>query len=82
MLVELRDLGTELLFLEVGNTEMHFDDTKERADRSVLSIQLKDGLDQLRYGLHFKKADLERIFTIGIQVSGRYLFHEVLRWAS
>ncbi|RUP42944.1 hypothetical protein BC936DRAFT_137856 [Jimgerdemannia flammicorona] len=70
MLVELRDFSTELLFLEIGNTEMHFNDTKERVDKSALSIQLKDGIDQLCYGLHFKKADLERIFTIGIQVSG------------
>ncbi|RUS13840.1 hypothetical protein BC938DRAFT_477650 [Jimgerdemannia flammicorona] len=71
MLLELKSFNIEILSLEVGNTEMGYDDTKERVDRSALTIQLKDMLDQFRYGLHFKKKDLENIFTIGIQASGK-----------
>jgi hypothetical protein len=62
----------ELLFIEVGNTGMEFDDTEDRVDRSALTIELKDALDSFSYNLHFKKNDLEKIFTIGIQMSGRY----------
>ncbi|RUS33416.1 hypothetical protein BC938DRAFT_471830 [Jimgerdemannia flammicorona] len=70
MLLELRNYKVELLSLEVGNTDMDYDETKERVDRSELTIQLKDTLDQYRYVLHFKKEDMEKIFTIGILVSG------------
>ena len=62
----------ELLFIEVGNTGMEFDETEERVDRSTLTIELKDTLDSFSYNLHFKKKDLENIFTIGIQISGKY----------
>ena len=73
MLLELRSYNAELLALEVGNTNTGYDDTKERVDRSALMLRLKDILDQFRYGLYFKKADMENIFAIGIQVSGRHV---------
>ena len=42
MLLELKSYNIELLSLEVGNTDMGYDETKESVDRSALTIQLKD----------------------------------------
>src|ERR1044072_2132131 len=71
LIVTLRSHKNELLPLEVGNTEGHIDDTKYRKDHSKLKIVMKDCLDTLWSKLHFKKVELESVFTLGIQITGR-----------
>ncbi|CAG8693252.1 12748_t:CDS:10, partial [Acaulospora morrowiae] len=69
LMVTLRSHKNELLPLEVGNTEGPMDDTKYRKDHSKLKIVMKDCLDTLWSKLHFKKVELEGIFTLGIQIT-------------
>ena len=71
LIVTLRSHKNELLPLEVGNTEGPMDDTKYRKDHSKLKIVMKDCLDTLWSKLHFKKVELEGVFTLGIQITGR-----------
>ncbi|CAG8811105.1 15683_t:CDS:10, partial [Cetraspora pellucida] len=70
LIISLRSHKTELLPLEVGNTGEPIDDTKYRKDHSKLKIVMKDCLDTLWSKLHFKKAELEEVFIIGIQITG------------
>ena len=43
--MKLRAHGIELLFFEVENTKMHYDNTKKWIDRTYLYIELKNSLD-------------------------------------
>ena len=71
LIVSLRSHKVELLPLEVGNTEGPIDDTKYRKDHSKLKVVMKDCLDSLWSKLHFKKVELEEVFALGIQITGR-----------
>ncbi|CAG8579468.1 3590_t:CDS:10, partial [Gigaspora rosea] len=69
LIISLRSHKTELLPLEVGNTEGPMDDTKYRKDYLKLKVVMKDCLDILWSKLYFKKAELEEVFIIGIQIT-------------
>ncbi|RIB13541.1 hypothetical protein C2G38_2197551 [Gigaspora rosea] len=69
LIISLRSHKTELLPLEVGNTEGPMDDTKYRKDYLKLKVVMKDCLDILWSKLNFKKAELEEVFIIGIQIT-------------
>ncbi|RUP51553.1 hypothetical protein BC936DRAFT_147427 [Jimgerdemannia flammicorona] len=68
MLLELRSFNLEVVTVEVGNMEKSHDDTKERVDKSALTIQLKDMLDAFVYRINFTKEELKDVCTIGMQI--------------
>jgi hypothetical protein len=70
LIVSLRSHQVELVPLEVGNTSGPMDDTKYRKDHSKLKVVMKDCLDALWGKLHFKKVELEKVFALGIQITG------------
>ncbi|CAG8795525.1 33962_t:CDS:2, partial [Gigaspora margarita] len=78
LIVTSRSHKNELLPLEVGNTEGLMDYTKYRKDLTKLKIVMKNCLDTLRSKLHFKEADLEGVFTLRIQITGRYKLDNLL----
>ena len=48
MSLEFRNFNIEIMTMEVGNTEMNKDELKLQSDHTVLKIELKDMMDDLR----------------------------------